>query len=133
MDSRLATFFIHVLVVEDDADHRNDLRTLLIDAGHRMDVAADGLDAVKKVVALDPDVVLMDLGMPVMDGWTAIREIRRRASKNRPYVIALSAHAHAHARKEAFYAGCNEYIVKPLDVRGALRAYAWRRSHGKPQ
>src|SRR5688572_24020995 len=99
---------IHVLLVDDDVDQRDYLREVLVAEGYRVDSAGDGVDAVHKFTRLDPDVVLMDLRMPVMDGWQAIREIRRRGRAHRPYVIALSGHADAHARREAFQAGCNE-------------------------
>lgn len=119
---------VHVLIAEDDDEQRDALRCVLVAAGHRVDVAEDGIEAVRKTLKLDPEVVLMDLQMPDMSGCDAIREIRRRTGdKRRPYVIVMSAHGGAPARAAAFDAGCNEFVVKPLDVRGALWAYAWRR------
>src|SRR6185295_18583898 len=99
-----------------DQDQREGLRDVLAGEGYAVDVAEDGMDAVRKFVALMPEVVLMDLSLPNMDGCDAIRELRRRGDKRRPYVIAVSARADAESRKTAFEAGCNEYIAKPLDV-----------------
>jgi CheY-like chemotaxis protein len=128
MNDRSRREGIHVLLVDDDFDHRDDMRAVLQEDGYRVDVADDGLDAVRKSAALQPDLILMDLQLPVMDGWEAIREIRRRAggSKQTPYVIAISGFTDASARQKAFEAGCNEYVVKSFDVRAAVRAYAWR-------
>jgi CheY-like chemotaxis protein len=128
MNERSQREGIHVLLVDDDLDHRDDLRAVLVNDGYRVDVADDGLDAVRKSTALAPDLILMDLQLPVLDGWEAIREIRRRAggAKQTPYVIAVSGFADESARRNAFEAGCNEYVVKSFDVRAAVRAYAWR-------
>jgi CheY-like chemotaxis protein len=70
VSSRPPSFFIHVLVVDDDDGQRENLRTVLANEGYKVDVASDGVDAVRKFVALNPDVVLMDLSMPVMNGGT---------------------------------------------------------------
>lgn len=91
------------------------------------------MSAVQLVLNVSPDVVLMDLGLPRMDGWDAIRGIRTRLRTERthyaPYIIAVSAFGDGESRRRAFDAGCNEYIVKPLDVRGALCAFVARRGH----
>lgn len=118
---------LHVLVVDDDDVERADLAALVLGLGCHVDISNDGATAVRDVEKLKPDVVLMDLGMQVMDGWNAIRRIREVPTNRRPYVIAFSGFSGARERERAFEAGCNEYIVKPLDVRGALRAYVARR------
>ncbi len=122
---------LHVLIVEDNDEQREVLVGLLEDLGCRVDAAIDGSDAIRQAAKLKPDVVLMDLGMPNMDGWNAIRHIRTaRAENEHPlHVIALSAFSDARARQLAFEAGCNEYVVKPSDVRGALRAFVMRFQH----
>lgn len=116
-----------MLIVDDDDVERENVASLLAALGSRVDVAADGTSAVRQVARLNPDVVLMDLEMGVMDGWDAIRRIRQIPTERPPYVIAVSGFSGARERQRAFAAGCNEYIVKPLDVRGALRAYVARR------
>ncbi len=120
---------LHVLVVEDDAEQREVTVGLLEGLGCRVDVAIDGAGAVRNVTSLEPDVVLMDLNMPTIDGWDAIRRIRGLAAARRPYIIVVSALADARSRQVAFDAGCNEYIVKPADVRAAVNAYVVRCGH----
>jgi CheY-like chemotaxis protein len=117
---------VHVLVVDDDLEQLAHLQSLLRDLGCRVDVAADGAKAVREGRRLDPDVIFMDLGMPVLNGWDAIREIRRERGA-RVYIIAVSAYEDADSRQRAFAAGCDEYIIKPLDVCGAVRAYVYRK------
>jgi two-component system response regulator len=96
----------------------------------RVDVREDGASAVRDVLRLRPEVILMDLGLPVIDGWAATKLIRQRARSvpdgYRPYIIVLSGRDDAEARRRAFAAGCDEYVVKTTDVRGALRAYVTR-------
>jgi CheY-like chemotaxis protein len=119
-----------VLLVDDDAEQRDSVLLLLKGTGCRVDVAGEGASAVRRVLKGErPDVVLMDLTMPIMNGWEAIRRIREAASEHRPYIVALSALPDADARRRAFEAGCDEYIVKPFDVRGVLRAYVARSQH----
>jgi len=118
---------LHVLVVDDDREQLSQLEAMLRDLGCRVDTAAGGAEAVRKHRQLKPELVVMDLGMPTISGWDAIREIRKERGAS-TYIIALSAYEDAEARRAAFDAGCNEYILKPLDVRGALRAYVFRRA-----
>ena len=117
---------LHVLVVEDANEEREQLVDLLKRVGCRVDVAVDGGQAVLRTAALRPRVVLMDLGLPKIDGWEAIRLIRHSMGKE-PYIIALSAFEDGRCRQLAFEAGCDEYVVKSLDVLGALRAFVARR------
>jgi CheY-like chemotaxis protein len=122
---------LRVLVVEDDVDQRESLVAQLEAMDCRIVIARNGAEAVRSAVALRPHIVLMDLGLPGIDGWDAIREIRDRVGVGpRPYgphIIVLSSNVDADARRRAFEAGCNEYVVKPLDISGALRAYMMRR------
>ena len=114
---------LHVLLVEDDDAQRDVLAVLLQELGCRVDIAPDGANGTRLAARLKPDVVIMDLGLPRMDGWEAIRAIRSGATGRRLHLIVLSALSDARSRQLAFEAGCNEYMVKPADVRGALRAY----------
>lgn len=101
--------------------------------GCRVDSAKDGNEAFRLAASARPSVILMDLNLPAMTGWEAIRNIRERdrmnGAEHGPYIVAHSAMGTADARREAFEAGCNEFVVKPLDVRGAIRAYALRHGH----
>jgi CheY-like chemotaxis protein len=114
---------LHVLLVEDSEEQREVLCTLLQELGCRVDVAPDGASGTRDAARLKPDVVIMDLSMPRMDGWEALRAIRAGASGRRLHLIVLSALSDARSRQLAFDAGCNEYVVKPGDVRGAVRAH----------
>lgn len=120
---------LHVLVVEDDRVESERLTKMLEDMGCRVDLAANGAAAVRRTLDLRPDVVLMDIALPILDGWAAMRRIREDRSGHRPYLVAISISADARTREMAFEAGCDEFIVKPHDVRGSLRAYVVRRRH----
>jgi len=103
---------IGVLIVDDVPQVRADLRTLLTLAGDIEVVgeAADGVQAVRLAEALHPDAVLMDLEMPVMDGFAATRQIKARSPACR--VIALSIHAGQEERQKAISAGVDVFVVK---------------------
>ena len=121
---------LHVLLVDDDDEQRESVLLLLKGTGCRVDTADNGANAVRQLgKGLQPDVILMDLTMPIMDGWEAMRRIRDVATKHRPYIVALSALPDAEARRRAFEAGCDEYVVKPFDVREVLRSYVARAKH----
>src|SRR5688572_13128436 len=119
---------LHVLVVEDDEDTRLPEAELLSVLGCRVDVAGDGAAAVEQALELEPQVILMDLSVPVIDGFEATRQIRRRArSDYHPHIIALSGYGDDASRERAFEAGCDEFIQKPAtDLRTPLRAYVAR-------
>ena len=118
---------VRELVVEDDSEHAASLVERLRDAGYEVDHAADGGEAVRKTASTEPEVVLIDLGLPIIDGWEAIGRIRRLGRSPRPYIVAMSGYTDARSRQRAFDAGCNEYVIKPLDVLGVLRAFVHRR------
>jgi CheY-like chemotaxis protein len=123
-----------VLVVDDDPVYRDAARTLLEQAGYVVEVASDGAEAVRRVCALTPDVILLDLSMPGMDGWEALREIRGgRPAEKRPHVIVMSAYSDAASRQLAFARGCDQYIVKSVpgdELTGAVGAVFWKRGRG---
>lgn len=81
--------------------------------GYRVVEASDGEVAVAFVADLSPDIVVMDLAMPFVDGWEATRRIRALPNGGEPYVIVLTAHVTREAREEAIAAGCDEFIAKP--------------------
>jgi len=103
-----------VLVVDDVADGREIVGEYLKMGGYRMAEAADGLEAVQKARELAPDVILMDVWLPKMDGLEATRRIKKdEATKHIP-VIALTAHGLASAREKALAAGCDAVVTKPF-------------------
>ena len=105
-----------ILLVDDSETNRDMLSRRLQRRGHVVVVAVDGRQAVDMVRAEPPDVVLMDLNLPVLDGWTATREIKALPIERGVPVIALTAHAMSGDRQRALEAGCDEYEPKPVDL-----------------
>ena len=103
------------LVVEDFEDSRFMLRQLLELAGYRVVEATDGEEAVKLAVAEHPELILMDLSLPKLDGLTATRRIRQQDGLGQVPIVAVSAHDSPGSRSEALAAGCDEYVTKPID------------------
>ncbi len=101
-----------ILVVE-DTELNIDLITQLLEKHYRLIVAHDGEQAVKMALQNNPDLILMDISLPVMDGFEATRRIRE-ANKTIP-IIGLSAHAMDFHLKKAIEVGCNDYLTKPID------------------
>lgn len=107
-----------ILIAEDQPDVRDTLKMLLETRGHSVDVAANGEEAVNMAVRSPPDVILMDLQMPVMDGITATRLLRTQPETEAVPVIGLSAYlGDVGWQKGAFDAGCIECLPKPLEWR----------------
>jgi two-component system, cell cycle response regulator DivK len=104
-----------VLVVEDFEDNRFMMRRLLEMSGFRVVEAVNGLQAVELAAAERPDIILMDLSLPMLDGLAATRRIREQEGASRVPIIAVSAHDSADFHAEALAAGCNEYVTKPID------------------
>ncbi|HEY8360363.1 MAG TPA: response regulator [Ramlibacter sp.] len=105
-----------ILYVEDNEDNVFVLRNRLSRAGHEILIAGDGAEGITLAKSEKPDLILMDLSLPVMDGWTATRHLKADpATRNIP-VIALSAHAMSGDRERALEAGCDDYDTKPVDL-----------------
>lgn len=107
---------LHILIVEDDADIRQSLQTVLEFDGHRVRTAVDGPSALEAVAAECPDVALVDLGLPHLDGYEVARQIRQRFGPGRPCLIALTGYGQAADRRRAADAGFNAHLTKPLKV-----------------
>lgn len=103
-----------ILVVDDEVMARELLRLILGRAGYRIAEAKDGQDALEKIKELRPDLVLMDVMMPRMDGLTACRSLRADPELGKVPVIILSAKSHPSAIQEGLQAGANRYIAKPI-------------------
>jgi DNA-binding response OmpR family regulator len=108
-----------VLVVDDLRDSADSLATLLEECGHAVRTAYDGEAGVAAAAAFDPDVVLLDLGMPKLNGYEACRRIRQRDRV--PYVIALTGWGHEDDRRKSSDAGFDQHLVKPVDVDALLK------------
>ena len=106
-----------VLVVDDNADTRAVVRWMLERGGCRVLEAADGHEALEVVVESHPDLVLMDLSMPRVDGYDAIRQIRGREEFARLPIIAVTAFDRADSRDGAAEAGCDHFLSKPIDFK----------------
>jgi len=96
--------------------NRDMLSRRLIRKGHEVIIALDGEQGVAMARDRAPDIVLMDMSLPVIDGWEATRRIKANASTCRLPVIALTAHAMAGDRDRALAAGCDDYDTKPVDL-----------------
>lgn len=102
-----------ILVVEDFDDAREMYRDYLEFSGFRVETARDGREAIDKTRELRPDLVLMDLSLPGLDGWEATRLLKAAADTSGILIIALSAHALATEGERARAAGCDGFIAKP--------------------
>lgn len=109
-----------VLLVEDNELNREMLIRRLSRAGLEVISAGDGREALELMRSELPDVVLMDMNLPVMDGWTACRTAREDESIKHIPLIALTAHAMEADRLQALDAGCDDYATKPVDFPGLL-------------
>ena len=110
-----------ILLVEDNELNRDMLSRRLLRAGHEVSMAMDGLQAVAQARAEHPDVILMDLSLPLLDGWDATRRIKADAATCAIPVIALSAHAMNGDRESALKAGCDDFDTKPVDLPRLLK------------
>ena len=110
----------HILLVEDNELNRDMMVRRLSRAGHRVITAAVGQEALDKMRSEKPDVVLMDMNLPVLDGWSASRQAKDDAAIKGIPIVALTAHAMDADRENALEAGCNDYATKPVDFPGLL-------------
>ena len=106
---------IRVLLVEDNELNRDMLSRRLQRAAYEVSTAGDGEQALQMIRQQRPDVVLLDMSLPVKDGWTTCREIRQEASIANTPIIALTAHVMGADRDKALAAGCDDYATKPID------------------
>lgn len=106
---------VTVLLVEDTEDNRYMMRRLLEMAGYDVVEATNGEEAVKLAASERPQLILMDLSLPVLDGLAATRAIRKLDGLEKVPIVAVSAHATADFQTEALTAGCDAYITKPID------------------
>jgi CheY-like chemotaxis protein len=104
-----------VLLVEDNEMNRDMLSRRLERKGFDVVFALDGQAAVDMAASELPDLILMDMSLPVMDGWEATRQIKANENLNNIPIIALTAHAMSGDREKALQAGCEEYDTKPVD------------------
>ncbi|CAN7631354.1 response regulator [Rhizobium sp. LjRoot258] len=111
---------VKILLVEDNEMNRDMLSRRLERRGYEVVSATDGLAGVEAAVTTKPDLVLMDMSLPVIDGWEATKRIKANPITATIPVIALTAHAMAGDREKAIEAGCDDYDTKPIELPGLL-------------
>jgi two-component system cell cycle response regulator DivK len=109
-----------ILYVEDNEDNVYMLCQRLTRAGFEVVVAADGEEGIRMAQALSPDLILMDLSLPILDGWEAARRLKATPETESIPMIALSAHAMVGDREKALEAGCDDFDTKPVDFQRLL-------------
>lgn len=109
-----------ILLVEDNEMNRDMLARRLTRRGYEVVVAVDGQAGLDMARAEKPDLILMDLSLPVMDGWTATTHLKADESTKHIPVIALTAHAMTGDREKAIEAGCDEFDTKPVELKRLL-------------
>ena len=105
-----------ILLVEDNEMNRDMLSRRLVRNGHEVLIAIDGKQGVDMALSQLPDLILMDMSLPVIDGWEATRQVRANDATRGIPVIALTAHAMAGDREKAMEAGCDDYDTKPVEI-----------------
>ena len=109
-----------ILYVEDNPDNVYMLTRRLKKKGFELIIAGDGQEGIDKAIEENPDLILMDLSLPTMDGWTATAKIKEIEQVKDIPIIALSAHAMPEHRDRALKAGCSDYDTKPIDIKRLL-------------
>jgi two-component system cell cycle response regulator DivK len=110
----------HILIIEDDYDIRHVTEFILAEAGHSVVSARDGLSGVEMATQIQPDLVLMDLSLPRLDGWKATHQLKTQTATLHIPVIAFTAHVSKAATTQAMLAGCETVISKPFEVDALL-------------
>ena len=105
-----------ILLVEDDEMNRDMLSRRLVKRGYEIVIAVDGQQAVDLADSETPDLILMDLSLPEMNGWDAARVVKASPGTRNIPIIALTAHAMSEDRRKAMQAGCDDYDTKPIQL-----------------
>lgn len=105
-----------ILLVEDNEMNRDMLSRRLERKGYEVVIAVDGGEGIDRATNEQPDLILMDMSLPVVDGWEATRRLKGEEATQRIPVIALTAHAMAGDREKALEAGCDDYDTKPIEL-----------------
>lgn len=109
-----------ILIVEDNMDNYELVRIVLERAGYDVFLAVNGRDGVDAARAQKPDLILMDLGLPEMDGWNATKKLKGIEETKSIPLYVLTAHTLPNERKRAILAGCDGYVAKPIHMKGFL-------------
>lgn len=114
-ETRMTSIGKTVLLVEDNEDNRIVYSTILQHFGYRVMEALNGEEGIAKARTEQPDLILMDISIPVIDGWEATQVLKRDPKTRRIPIIALTAHALASDREKAMEVGCDSYLAKPCE------------------
>ena len=109
-----------ILLVEDNEMNRDMLSRRLARRGHEVVIAVDGRQGVEMASSESPEIILLDMSLPVMDGWDAARRLKSDSGTQTVPIIALTAHAMAGDREKALEAGCDDYDTKPVEFKRLL-------------
>jgi|SRR6185437_10233160 len=126
---------VRVLLVEDNEMNRDMLARRLTRKGYAVSVALDGAQGLAMAAELEPDAILMDMSLPVLDGWEASRRLKADPALRRIPILALTAHAMSDDRTKALDAGCDEYDTKPVEfsrLLEKLETLLQKRTIGEP-
>ncbi len=107
---------VRILLVEDNEMNRDMLSRRLLRRGFVVDVAVDGQDGLDQIEAGAPDLILLDMDLPMIDGWEVVRRLKADQRTSGIPVIALTAHAMVGDRDRALEAGCDDYDIKPVEL-----------------
>lgn len=110
-----------ILLVEDNELNRDMLSRRLKRRGYEVAIAVDGEEGLTQAKSESPDLILMDMSLPVLDGWQATRQLKADQATCTIPVIALTAHAMSDDRQKALDAGCDDYDTKPVELKRLLR------------
>jgi two-component system, cell cycle response regulator DivK len=110
-----------ILLVEDNEANRAMLSRRLVRRGYDVVVAVDGECAIAMASSESPNLILMDMSLPIMDGWEATRRLKAAPSTQGIPIIALTAHAMSSDREKALEAGCDDYDTKPVELQNLLQ------------
>jgi len=111
---------VKILYVEDNEDNIYILKRRLGRLGYEVSIATDGADGIAKANELKPDLILMDLSLPVMDGWEATRRLKAAPETTGIPIIALTSHAMVGEKEKALAAGCDDFDTKPVELQRLL-------------
>ena len=109
-----------ILLVEDNEMNRDMLSRRLMKKGYEVVIAVDGKEGVDMAHSENPEIILLDMSLPVMDGWTAAGQLKGDPATHAIPIIALTAHAMAGDREKALEAGCDDYDTKPVEFKRLL-------------
>ncbi len=105
-----------ILLVEDNEMNRDMLSRRLKRKGYEVIIAVDGAEGVSMAIGEHPDLILMDMSLPVIDGWTATQQLKANPDTQSIPIIALTAHAMSGDKEKALEAGCDDYDTKPIEL-----------------